>query len=744
MTLNNRFFLIFIFIFLIFNTGCSFTQIVDHKHEQLLNPLKQPINAHVGIKTIQIIEHEYNDKGKWQEGLTDILRKEGIFKTITGSVTNKDWVDILIQGKVKGEFRYSGIKNFLTWWPGALILAHSWRGNRYEYNAKADIDLINAQTGSILSTYHIESSHELVHRSGNPIGPPLAAITMIPGIIKGSISASPRTKYRQQLYDIVYSNLWKKIAFSIAKDQEKIDAEGFSSTQLRNNKPNEKKLDIYVSILEFDNLSTEKNHEQLKFFIPNLMTSYLSKANNIQLVERMGLKKLLLESQRKQQGIIDKNNAIKMGKISGASHIITGSYQVNNDEITISSKMYATETGQILRAEHITGNVNEVNRLIQNLVINLSGSNSYALSEEEKQQISSQGRDMMKKIEAISKGELSIYKGDFDSARKFYKEALANDPDNETIKSILKDIDISLKAIAIVDFKNNNGKQAYDVFSRSIPENLTSLIVKRTGLPFTERLGLKSALKEMQLPLQGLIDPETAPKLGKIIGASQLISGSFDIKNDQMTIHARLIDTETGKNIFAHSETGDINSVHKIETTIVNKIITSLANVIVTNNPIAINNDSTTVADKINKALQEGRKEASFSLEESIVSFEFAKANLTAKSFITLQDIAKVLNKHPEYRVYILGHTDNIGTNENNKKLSERRATSVLNKFAEYGVTVNRLNALGEGEDDPIATNETDKGRSKNRRVGLLFKIMSEEKQDINYSILKSAIPPVE
>jgi outer membrane protein OmpA-like peptidoglycan-associated protein len=499
----------------------------------------------------------------------------------------------------------------------------------------------------------------------------------------------------------------------------------------------------YRIISEFKNISKNKKYDWLKIGIPEQMNSFLYNVKDINLIERNNLNKILQEQQLKQSGIT-KEGTVKIGKIIGASHIITGSYHINNTEITINARMINTETAKLLRVASITGEIENINSLIQKVVLNLSGKNSYVLSDEEKQQIAFQGSNMMKKIEAISNGELSIYEGNFDSARKFYQEALNDDPDNESIKAILKDIDVSLKAIAIVDFKNNNADSQYDVFSKSIPENITSLMVKKTGLPFTERLNIKSALKEMQLPLQGLIDPKTAPQLGKIIGASQLISGSFDILNDKITIHARLIDTETGKNIFAHSETGDINHTNEIETIIVDKIIESLANVLVANNPIKANDDSTTVASEIDKALKEGRKEASFTLEESIVSFEFAKANLTTRSFITLKEIATVLNYHPEYRVYILGHTDNVGTGENNKKLSKKRANSVLNKFVEYGVTINRLNSLGEGENDPIATNDTDEGRSKNRRVGLLFKIISGEKQNREYSILKAGTPSVE
>lgn len=111
-----------------------------------------------------------------------------------------------------------GQRIFLPGWPGPFIFAPNWRGTRYIYDAHADIKLTDASSGEFLGEYHAESSHELIHKSNNP-GPIFAAITIIPGLIKGGMSVSPRTKYRQQMYEVAYPNLWKKIAIQIDEDQ---------------------------------------------------------------------------------------------------------------------------------------------------------------------------------------------------------------------------------------------------------------------------------------------------------------------------------------------------------------------------------------------------------------------------------------------------------------------------------------------------------------------------------------------
>jgi OmpA-OmpF porin, OOP family len=72
-------------------------------------------------------------------------------------------------------------------------------------------------------------------------------------------------------------------------------------------------------------------------------------------------------------------------------------------------------------------------------------------------------------------------------------------------------------------------------------------------------------------------------------------------------------------------------------------------------------------------------------------------------------------------KVLIEGHTDNVGSSENNHGLSERRAQSVERSLMQRGVERSQITALGKGEDFPMAGNETAAGRQSNRRVELIF-----------------------
>jgi OmpA-OmpF porin, OOP family len=104
------------------------------------------------------------------------------------------------------------------------------------------------------------------------------------------------------------------------------------------------------------------------------------------------------------------------------------------------------------------------------------------------------------------------------------------------------------------------------------------------------------------------------------------------------------------------------------------------------------------------------------------VLFETAQAKIQKQSFPILDEVAKVLNEHPEVGpITIEGHTDNRGGRRYNIDLSARRARAVLEYLVKKGVDRKRLRAKGFGFDRPIATNDTALGRAKNRRVDFII-----------------------
>ena len=97
--------------------------------------------------------------------------------------------------------------------------------------------------------------------------------------------------------------------------------------------------------------------------------------------------------------------------------------------------------------------------------------------------------------------------------------------------------------------------------------------------------------------------------------------------------------------------------------------------------------------------------------------FAFDSDSIQAEAATNLRELASSLQKYPDSQLLIVGHTDNVGDASYNQRLSERRSNSAAAYLAAQGVARTRLAATGKGESEPVATNDTDAGRQKNRRV---------------------------
>jgi outer membrane protein OmpA-like peptidoglycan-associated protein len=99
------------------------------------------------------------------------------------------------------------------------------------------------------------------------------------------------------------------------------------------------------------------------------------------------------------------------------------------------------------------------------------------------------------------------------------------------------------------------------------------------------------------------------------------------------------------------------------------------------------------------------------------VVFEFNKSTLQPASDPVLQKVADLLAKDSTLKLEVQGHTDNVGSDAYNQTLSEARARSVADWLTKHGAATARLSAKGYGKTMPVADNNTDEGRAKNRRV---------------------------
>ncbi|QND52242.1 OmpA family protein [Phyllobacterium sp. 628] len=120
-------------------------------------------------------------------------------------------------------------------------------------------------------------------------------------------------------------------------------------------------------------------------------------------------------------------------------------------------------------------------------------------------------------------------------------------------------------------------------------------------------------------------------------------------------------------------------------------------------------------ASEINKGLDTSGKINLYGIH-----FDFNKATIKPESRPSLDEIAKFLKEQPEQKLNVVGHTDNIGGADFNLKLSDARATAVVDDLVKtYAISSGRLKPSGHGLQEPVAPNDSEDGRAKNRRVEL-------------------------
>ncbi len=115
---------------------------------------------------------------------------------------------------------------------------------------------------------------------------------------------------------------------------------------------------------------------------------------------------------------------------------------------------------------------------------------------------------------------------------------------------------------------------------------------------------------------------------------------------------------------------------------------------------------------------------------DSGILFGFDQAELQANAKQNIDNLAASLNKYPDTDIMIIGHTDAKGSESYNMGLSKRRAGSVKDYAVSQGVSNGRLKTVGKGMNEPIASNDTDEGRSLNRRVEIVIVANDKMKKD--------------
>jgi outer membrane protein OmpA-like peptidoglycan-associated protein len=314
-------------------------------------------------------------------------------------------------------------------------------------------------------------------------------------------------------------------------------------------------------------------------------------------------------------------------------------------------------------------------------------------------------------------GGYDIFATEFDSINKDWKEPInigfpINTPDDDIyfVKSTNKNSGYYASV-------KNDGVGEKDIYTVEVPsgyEELKELTSKKgTEVVLTEKKTpevspakeAKKELKEIRITVN--IKEESTKKLtdAQINISSKINNVVIPLKKVSPGVYLF--------NLISESENDLVVSIEKEGYMFKTETLTVPA--------------STTKMQELVKTYTIGKLAVGFKSILRNIYFENNRATFKMESYAELNKLEKLLKENSQYKIKIAGHTDNVGSAEFNKQLSEKRAAAVVEYLKKKGIDSRRLSSVGFGEEKPLATNDDEKeGRELNRRTE--FEIVGEDK----------------
>jgi len=202
-----------------------------------------------------------------------------------------------------------------------------------------------------------------------------------------------------------------------------------------------------VAVLYFQNLSGSEELDPLQKGLAQMLITDLSKARDLQVVERLKLQTLLEELELGTTGVVDASSAPRVGKLIGARKLVKGGFtDLTEDDLRIDASLAETATTEISQVEEVTGKLNAFFQLEKDLAFGILDDLGIVLTREEREAIRKVPTESLLAFIAYSKGLDYEDRGMFDEARAQYQKAVEIDPGFELAKESLEEIDIAEKA----------------------------------------------------------------------------------------------------------------------------------------------------------------------------------------------------------------------------------------------------------------------------------------------------------
>jgi len=315
-------------------------------------------------------------------------------------------------------------------------------------------------------------------------------------------------------------------------------------------------------------------------------------------------------------------------------------------------------------------------------------------------------------------------------------EPVIEEKKEEAENVIKEEQSLKKEAEVVIEEKKQKVKEEVETKEEELSSDLERAL--KQGTPVIEETkeevsNVEQEIKEeVETKEEELSDLERALKKNVEAGKEDVSNVEQEVKEEVETKEEELSDLERAlkKNVEAgKEEVSNVEQEVKEEVETKEEELSDLERALKKDCESAVEEEELNLQQALRKetekAMKEEKEDFKIALDkfsqESL--FEFGSAMIMEENFANLDAIAEFLKENNNIAVKIEGHTDNIGSEEYNKDLSERRAKSVGNYLIEKGVDKNRVTTEGFGMSRPIASNDTEEGQEQNRRTEIIFKI---------------------
>lgn len=210
-----------------------------------------------------------------------------------------------------------------------------------------------------------------------------------------------------------------------------------------------------VAVLYFKNMSESKDLDPLQKGLAQMLITDLSKANDLTVVERIKLQKLLEELELGSTALVEQSTAPRVGKLIGARKLVNGGFtDLAEENVRIDASLAETATTEISQVDEVTGKLDAIFKLEKNLAFRIIDDLGITLSQEEREAIEKIPTESLLAFMAYSKGLDYEDRGMFDEAKAEYQKAVELDPNFELAKEAVQQVEIAASAASAppVDF----------------------------------------------------------------------------------------------------------------------------------------------------------------------------------------------------------------------------------------------------------------------------------------------------